>query len=68
MRYAISVNDNQPQVINISPASENNIWKQNVLQGYASVITKHQINKTGKSTVKIYMHDPGLVLNQLEIK
>ncbi|MNK65739.1 hypothetical protein D3C87_850380 [compost metagenome] len=68
VRYAISVNDNQPQVINISPASENNIWKQNVLQGYASVITKHQINKTGKSTVKIYMLDPGLVLNQLEIK
>ncbi|QIL38270.1 hypothetical protein G7074_02620 [Pedobacter sp. HDW13] len=68
VRYAISVNDDQPQVINISPASENNIWKQNVLQGYASGITKHQVNKTGKSTVKIYMLDPGLVLNQLEIK
>jgi hypothetical protein len=68
VRYAISVNNDKPQVINISPASENNIWKQNVLQGYASDITKHEINKTGKSTVKIYMLDPGLVINQLEIQ
>ena len=68
VRYAIAVNNDKPQVINISPASENNIWKQNVLQGYASGITKHQINKTGKSTVKIYLLDPGVVINQLEIK
>lgn len=68
VRYAISVNNDQPQIVNISPASENNIWKQNVLQGYASGLTKHQITKTGKSTVKIYLLDPGLVVNQLEIK
>jgi len=68
VRYAISVNNDQPQIVNISPASENNIWKQNVLQGYASGITKHQITKTGKSTVKVYLLDPGLVVNQLEIK
>jgi len=68
VRYAISVNNETPQIINISPASENNIWKQNVLQGYASGITKHKIDKTGKSTVKIYMLDPGLVINQLEIQ
>lgn len=68
VRYAISVNNDMPQIINISPASENNIWKQNVLQGYASGVTKHQVNKTGKSTVKIYMLDPGLLINQLEIQ
>ena len=68
VRYAISVNNDKPQIVNISPASENNIWKQNVLQGYASGVTKHQITKTGKSTVKVYLLDPGLVVNQLEIK
>lgn len=68
VRYAIAVANDKPQIINLSPVSENNIWKQNVLQGYASGITKHQINKTGKSTVKIYLLDPGVVINQLEIK
>jgi len=68
VRYAISVDDDKPQMINISPASENNIWKQNVLRGYAAGITRHQITKPGKSTVKIYLLDPGLVVNQLEIK
>ncbi|SDD91861.1 glycosyl hydrolase 115 family protein [Pedobacter soli] len=68
VRYAISINDDKPQVVNLSPASENNIWKQNVLQGYATGLTRHEITKTGKSTVKIYLLDPGLVINQLEIK
>ncbi|TCD05627.1 hypothetical protein EZ449_16190 [Pedobacter frigidisoli] len=68
VRYAISVNGDQPQIINVSPASENNIWKLNVLQGYASGITKHQITKTGKSVIKVYLLDPGVVINQLEIK
>jgi len=67
VRYAISVNGDQPQIINVSPASENNIWKQNVLQGYASGETKHQILNTGKATVKIYLLDPGTVINQIEI-
>ncbi len=68
VRYAISVNNDQPQLFNLSPASENNIWKQNVLQGYASGISKHQIVKTGNATIKIYLLDPGTVINQLEIQ
>ncbi len=68
VRYAISVNNDKPQIINVSPASENNIWKQNVLQGFASGLTKHQINNPGKATVKVYLLDPGTVINQLEIQ
>ncbi len=68
VRYAIAVNGDQAQIINVAPASENNTWKQNVLQGYASGITKHQVAKAGKSVIKIYLLDPGVVINQLEIK
>lgn len=68
VRYAICVGNEKPQIINISPASENNIWKQNVLQGFASGLTKHQVAKTGNSVIKIYLLDPGTVINQLEIQ
>jgi len=67
VRYAIAVNGEKPQVINISPPSENNTWKQNVLQGFATGETKHQIAAPGKTTIKIYLLDPGIVINQLEI-
>lgn len=67
VRYAISVNGDHPQIVNVAPASENNIWKQNVLQGYASGTTKHQLSKSGKAEIKIYLLDPGVVINQLEI-
>ncbi|WP_205943466.1 glycosyl hydrolase 115 family protein [Pedobacter polaris] len=68
VRYAIGVGNEKPQIINISPAAENDIWKKNVLQGFASGITKHQITKVGNSVVKIYLLDPGIVINQLEIQ
>lgn len=68
VRYAIQVNNDKPQVINVSPASENSTWKQNVLQGFASGITKHQVTNTGMATIKIYLLDPGTVINQLEIQ
>lgn len=68
VRYAIAVNGDQAQVINISPASENSIWRKNVLQGYASGITKHQVALPGQYMIRVYLLDPGMVINQLEIQ
>jgi len=68
VRYAISVNGAPPQIVNIAPPSENNTWKQNVLQGFASGKTNHELTVNGKSTIKIYLLDPGLVINQIEIQ
>lgn len=67
VRYAISVNGNTPQVIDIAPKSEDSTWQKNVLQGFASGKTNQQFN-AGKNTVKIYLLDPGIVINQLEIR
>lgn len=65
VRYAIAVGDEMPQMVNLAPEGENALWKQNVLRGYASGITKHQIVKKGKQQIKIYFLDPGTVINQL---
>lgn len=68
VRYAISLNNEKPQIINVAPASENTVWKQNVLQGYASGETLHHVKTTGKNSIKIYPLDAGTVINQLEIR
>lgn len=67
VRYAISVNNQTPQIINIAPKSENSTWEKNVLQGFASGKTTHLFN-AGKNTIKIYLLDPGIVINQLELR
>nr|WP_294895335.1 glycosyl hydrolase 115 family protein [uncultured Pedobacter sp.] len=67
VRYAIAVNNAAPQVIDIAPKSENSTWQKNVLQGFASGKTVQQFH-AGKNTIKIYLLDPGIVINQLEIR
>lgn len=66
VRYAIAVGNEKPQVINVAPASENETWRKNVLQGYAIGESKHQFKK-GANHIRIYFLDPGTVINQLEI-
>jgi hypothetical protein len=68
LRYAISVNNDAPQVINLHTESETSTWKQNVLRGFSAGTTTHQIQHTGISTIRIYVLDEGLVLNQLTIE
>ncbi len=67
VRYAIKVDDQEPQIVNIAPASENNIWKENVLKGYAQGVTSHAVRSSHNSILKIYLLDPGIVINQIEI-
>jgi hypothetical protein len=68
LRYAISVNNDTPQIINVHTESETNTWKQNVLRGFSAGTTTHQIKHTGISTIRIYVLDEGLVLTQLTIE
>ncbi len=68
LRYAISVNGDTPQVVNVHTESESNVWKQNVLRGYSLGKTIHTIQQSGTCNIRIYLLDEGLVLNQLEIE
>ena len=67
LRYAISVDGNTPQFVNLKTAEGNNDWRSNVLRGYARqdmVITSESERDI---TVKVYFADPGVVLSALEI-
>ncbi|QEC42592.1 glycosyl hydrolase 115 family protein [Pseudobacter ginsenosidimutans] len=68
LRYGISVNGSKPQVINIEGADQwRKGWSTNVLRGYNAGETKHRITQPGESIIRIYLLDPGLVLDELAI-
>lgn len=66
--YAISVNNDTPQWVNIHAESETPVWKQNVLRGYVAGKTTHSISAAGKSVIRIYFPDEGVVVNTMEIE
>jgi hypothetical protein len=73
LRYAISVDDEQPQIVNIH---ENDTvpdwkypqwWNQMVSDSIKIATTTHQIDKPGEHVLKFWMIDPGIVLQKIVI-
>lgn len=67
LRYAVSINGEAPQLVNIHTESESRAWKENVLRGFALGKSVHTTATAGPATIRLYFLDPGLVINQLEI-
>ncbi len=68
LQYAISVNDDAPQTVNLNqPDDTSSEWKQNVLRGYSVGKTTHRVTTTGKATIKIYLLDPSVVISKIEV-
>lgn len=69
LRYAISVNGSEPQVVNVdTPAESGEVWSANVLRGYSVGKTTHQISSSGEANIRIYLLDPSLVLSCIEVQ
>ncbi|OCX52914.1 hypothetical protein BEL04_00885 [Mucilaginibacter sp. PPCGB 2223] len=68
LRYAISVNGDMPQIVDINAKADTKEWSPNVLRGYSIGQTKHQVAKAGEGTIRIYLLDPSVVLSQVEIE
>ena len=66
--YAISVNNDMPQWVNIHAESETPAWKQNVLNGYAAWKKIYNISDKNESVIRIYFPDEGVVVNTIEIE
>jgi hypothetical protein len=68
LQYAISVDDEAPQIISINKedkTSDRGIWNKWVGESIIIKPTKHTINKEGKHTVKYWMVDNGVVLQKI---
>ena len=67
VRCAIAIDDTEPVIIDFQTIGRSSEWKQNVLKN-ASVKSASQIvNKAGKHTLKVWMVDPGVMIDQILI-
>jgi hypothetical protein len=74
LRYAVSFDDEAPQIVNVHADSSSNgrtdgnrAWEQGVADQIKILVTKHQLAKPGDHVLKFWMVDPGLVLQKLVI-
>lgn len=66
-RYAISLNGDPPQVVDINADEFSAAWNVNVLRAAASGNSNHLIASAGLQTLKVWMIDPGVVLDQVTV-
>jgi Glycosyl hydrolase family 115/Gylcosyl hydrolase family 115 C-terminal domain len=68
LQYAVSVNDETPQIISINKEDKNSIsgiWNKWVSENIIIKTSKHKIDKPGKHIVKYWMVNSGVVLQKL---
>jgi Glycosyl hydrolase family 115/Gylcosyl hydrolase family 115 C-terminal domain len=65
LHYAVSFDDEQPQVININADKSEAAWNKDVSDNIKILISKHHISKPVKHILKFWMVDPGVVLQKI---
>jgi hypothetical protein len=67
LHYAISFDDEQPQIININADKSEKAWNKDVSDNIKILVSKHHLTKPGKHVLKYWMVDPGVVLQKIVI-
>ena len=67
LRYAIAIDEEPPQIIDFNEEIEGPRWSQNVLRNAAINSTRHSIAAAGRHTLKIWMMDPGVILDKIVV-
>ena len=72
LRYAVSFDDEAPQVVTIVPANfnaqnGNRDWEESVRDNGRLVKSEHTISTPGYHTLKIWMVDPGVVVEKIVV-
>ena len=69
IRYAISIDGGEPQIVSIDSDFRNRDeqWKVNVLRNQSITTTWHELAAPGEHTLTIYALDKGIILDQLAV-
>jgi hypothetical protein len=74
LRYAISIDDEAPRVVNIHADGSstgvtdgNKAWEQGVANAIKVHVSEHRLLTPGEHVVKYWMVDPGIVLQKLVV-
>jgi len=66
-RYAVAIDDEAPQIVNVHADASEDYWRKLVSDGVAKFVTTHRIDRPGQHTVKFWALDPGLVLQRVVV-
>jgi hypothetical protein len=67
LRYAISIDDETPQVVDMHAGHTEGLWNKWVADNIIIKVTEHKITKPGTHTIKFWMVDPGVVLQKIVV-
>lgn len=72
LTIGVSIDNEEPQILTIVPADyfahNGNIdWEESVMYNGRIVISKHSIENPGNHTLKVWMTDPGVVLEKIVV-
>jgi hypothetical protein len=62
LRYAVAIDDSSPAVVNLEDAGR---WEDNVLRAAVTGASDAAVGRPGKHTLRIWMMDPGVVLDKI---
>ncbi len=65
--YGISVDDEVPQLVNVSTNADSGEWAATVINNIRKLTTKHKISRNGKHVLKYWMADPGVTVQKIII-
>jgi hypothetical protein len=66
-RFAVSIDNEAPQVVNVNGNISERQWEEAVAQNAWVKTTKHRISAPGAHMVKVWMIDPGLVFQRIQL-
>lgn len=67
VRVAMAIDDQPPELMDFQTHGRSEAWKQNVLKNSASASVLQTIRQPGKHTLKIYMIDAGVMIDNILI-
>ena len=68
LRYAISLNDDEPRIIDIHADEYTDAWNINTLRAAAIGVSEHEITSPGLQSIRVWMVDAGVVLDRLTVE
>ncbi|GGA83403.1 hypothetical protein GCM10008015_25250 [Flavobacterium palustre] len=67
VRCAVAIDDADPVILDFQTFGRSDEWLQNTLKNAAVKSAKQIVNKAGKHTLKVWMVDPGVMIDQILI-
>jgi hypothetical protein len=67
LRYAVSIDDEPPQVVNVHAGTGEAEWERAVADNRWLRRTRHRVAAPGRHVVKLWLVDPGLVFQRIHV-